>query len=124
LDLGSGRHPDRFNHTAQIREHFVIREAKHRTSLGYHPRIPTLIIALARFEIVSLSIQFDHQTSGMAHEIRNIAAHRHLTAETQPVNMVRFQIPPQQRFCTCHLLAQGLRAVALQLADVCVRHLW
>jgi len=80
------------------------------------PRITDTVISLLRLEIVRVAIKLNNNPRRMADEIDNVGPHRCLAAKRQSFNMVRFEIPPEQRLGACHPPAKRLRVTALFLA--------
>jgi len=80
------------------------------------PRITDTVISLLRLEIVRVAIKLNNNPRCMADEIDNVRPHRRLAAKRQSFNMVRFEIPPEQRLGACHPPAKRLRVTALFLA--------
>jgi hypothetical protein len=78
---------------------------------------------LPAFKIVTATVDFDDEPRRVADEIRNELAHRRLTSESQSINVMRFEITPQQSFGANHRLPKLLGTIALPLAYLCVRHL-
>jgi hypothetical protein len=120
--LCRSRFANRFDHAHQIRKHLVVGETKHGITLRSEPSIAPSIGTLNRFEIMRLAIQFYDQSRGVAGEVGDIAAHRHLPPKAQTIEVMRLEIAPQQSLGARHGPAEGFRAVALSVIDGCVRH--
>jgi len=77
---------------------------------------------LPRGEIVCFSVEFHDEEYAVADEVDHILAHRRLSTERKPIEVMRFEISPNQHFRARHRAAKVLRPVALLLADGDVRH--
>jgi hypothetical protein len=100
----------------------LVREAQHRIALRSEPRIAFRVAILTRCEVVTLAIDLNNHTRRMAYEIRDEISDRRLPAKTKSVDIVSFEISPQQRLRARHRLSQLFRAAVLNSADLCMRH--
>jgi hypothetical protein len=97
----------------ELSKDVVIREPQHQIPAGLQPSISNFVALNSRFEIVRLSVKLDHELGGMADEVDDVGPHWGLAPKPEPLDMVRFEIPPQQRLGARHRLTQCFRAVAL-----------
>jgi hypothetical protein len=74
----------------QILQDVFICKTQHHITLRHEPLIAFVIAPLPIGEVVALTVDFDNQSRCVTDEIRNELPHRHLTAESQSINVVRF----------------------------------
>jgi hypothetical protein len=94
--------PDCAKNTFEILQHIIVGEVKDPVSARSEPLVAAMIMVLSRLEVVTWPIDFDHKPVCVTDEIRDIGAHRHLSAESQSVKAMRLEIAPQQRLRSRH----------------------
>src|SRR5258708_6822314 len=77
---------------------------------------------LPRIEVVRFSVKLHDDVCSVAHKVDHIWTHRRLSAERDPIEMMRLEIAPRQDLRARHCTAKMLRPVAMLLADRGVRH--
>jgi hypothetical protein len=115
---------DRFDDTFQIRHHLLVGEAQDLETLFSKEGIAIAIGALSFGKIVGLSVKLDDDLGSKANEVGDIISERDLSANTQTVDSISFDMPPQQSLRARHRLAKLPRSDALAFVDNCVRHSW
>jgi hypothetical protein len=119
---GRGCKANRFHDTFQVRYYILIAEAHDAKAFSNEERIALLVSLSLRIEIMRLTVKFDEQPHRHADEIGNVIPQRHLSAKSEPIDPIGFQIAPQQRLGRRHRPAQLLCAAPLKRADRNMRH--
>jgi hypothetical protein len=96
------RQTDSDHNALQVLHHILIGETEHAISARCKPFIAPAVMAKTGFEIVALAVDFNNELAGMRDEIRDVTAHRALSAKSESGKPVCFQVAPQQGFGARH----------------------
>jgi hypothetical protein len=120
----SGSHlANDFDDALQVSQHLFIGEAQHGVMLRFKPLVPSLVGSLTGLKTVTFAVDLDNNSGGVTDKIGNKILHWHLAAKGQTIDVMCFEIAPQQRLGTSHCLPKLLSASPLMLTDLRVRHL-
>ncbi len=68
-------------------------------------------------EIVALTVQFNNQAKPVAAKIRNVRPNWSLPPKLHAIQVMGFDVAPEQNFSTSHSAAKGFRLIPLPKTD-------
>jgi hypothetical protein len=97
-------------------------EPEHAIPARYKPITAPAVVTKTEFEVMTLAIDLDVKLARMCDEIRDIIAHRALSAKSKKRQPMCFQVPPQRCFRARHGASWPFGAGSPNLADLIVWH--
>src|SRR5690349_15538341 len=86
---------NRERHSLQILQNIVVREPQYAIASRRKPSITFFVMTNAILEIMTLTIDFDHELAGMGNEICDVVTHRALPPEAQASQTMGLQMTPE-----------------------------
>jgi hypothetical protein len=114
--------PNELNRSFEIPQHLLIRQTQHEITARGKPGVPPRVVPLPRLKVMSLAIKLDDKTRGVAHEIRDVNAHRHLATKAEAIKMMGLEISPEKALRSRHRLAKTLGPLALRVSHKITWH--
>jgi hypothetical protein len=113
---------NRDHNSLQILHYIVIGEAEYAISARCKPSIASLVVANTLLEVVAFAIDLNDDLAGVRDEVRDVIAHRALSAKPETGEPICLQVAPQQGFGARHFSSQPFGTGSLYLIHWSVRH--
>jgi hypothetical protein len=92
---GGNRLANDRHHAFQFFQHLRIGETQHVVALRRKPCVTATIEPQTLLIVVRFSVKLDDEACSMTGKVRDVTAYRNLSAKTQTIDVMSFQIAPQ-----------------------------
>ncbi|OAF12232.1 hypothetical protein AYJ54_07015 [Bradyrhizobium centrolobii] len=82
------------DHTLQVFQNVFVGKAQHAIAAGGEPLVAPFVMAKTIREIMTFAVDLDHDLAGMSDEIRNVVAHRSLSAKAETGQAMCLEMTP------------------------------